>query len=182
MLEKFGVIVFSEYLTQTEREMTIRAFSDFYHNITPKHQKRVVLHWHSKGDTDLSGIKKAIIMFEVPIRNIQFSTTENRSEVMKEAKICIHPSRKYFTNVIPKSLSFGIPVITLEDFFVGDYVNQSCGITINCESNEQIINELTYYLDMLYFDNEVLKVLEKGAYDQYEKKFGWGLKQFRKNN
>ncbi len=182
MLERFGVWVFSEYLNEKEKEISVRSFSDFYHSITPKHQKRARLIWFSNNQADRNVSLRLMDMYEIPEANIQMANNENKISLMNSAKLCIHPSTKYFNATIPEALSHGLPVITLEEFNTTDYIDLSCGIAIEPKIKEQLITDFTYYLDMLYFDDEVLKVLEKGAYDQYEKKFGWGLKEFRRGN
>ncbi len=182
MQDKFGVIVCSDYLKENEKDIAIRAFAEFYHEITPKHQKRSLLIWNCRKMEERDVILKKMKIMDVPEKNIVFMVEQNKSRYMDMAKVCVHPSMNHFGAVIPEVLSYGVPVITLSNFTATDYINQSCGIILEAESDVKMITEFTYYLDMLYFDDEVLKVLERGAFDQYESKFGWGLKEFRKRN
>ncbi len=178
MIERFGVIVFSEYLSEKEKEIMIRAFSDFYHDLSPKHQKRVQLNW-IKNESNIDSSQELAEKYFIPVTNFQVIDNRDKS-ILNDTKLCVHPSKKYFNAIIPLALSHGIPIVTIDDYITLDYINQSCGIIIEDNSNEHTVRMITYYLDMLYFDEEVLKVLSKGAFDQYEKKFGWGLKEFRK--
>lgn len=181
MLEKFGVMVLAEYLSEKEMEIAIRSFSDFYHEQTPKHQKRIVLYWVNgyKGSNQITN--SLFNMYEVPEKVLRRISDEEKSSAMRDSSLLLHPSGKHSKAVIPDAFSFGLPVISMNTTKVQDYIDISCGMLLQSSTHEQLIIEITGRLDMLYHDQEVLKLLEKGAYDQYEKKFGWGLKEFRKS-
>lgn len=181
MLEKFGVMVLTEYLLDKEKEIAIRAFSDFYHEQTPKHQKRIVLYWvdGSKGNNQIAD--SLLKMYEIPEKALKRISEEDKSSAMRDSSLLLHPSGKHSKAVIPDAFSFGLPVISMNTAKVQDYIDVSCGMLLHSSTHEQLIIEVTGRLDMLYHDQEVLKLLEKGAYDQYERKFGWGLKEFRKS-
>ncbi len=180
MLEKFGVLVLSEYLVANEKEIVIRAFSDFYHELTPKHQKRIQLHWVDGMKSQEDNTSQLFKIFDIPEKVIVRSSYKEKSNAMRVSSILLHPSHRHLKTVIPDSYSFGIPVIATDSGSTKDYIDVTCGLILKGNSSEQYVIEITNHLEMLYHDQEVLRLLEKGAYDQYEKKFGWGLKEFRK--
>lgn len=181
MLEKFGVMVLAEYLLEKEIEIAIRAFSDFYHEQTPKHQKRILLYWVDGYKGNSQTMDSLFKMYEIPTKILKRTSSDDKSNAMRDSSLLLHPSGKHSKAVIPDAFSFGLPVISMNTAKVQDYIDVSCGMLLHSSTHEQLIIEVTGRLDMLYHDQEVLKLLEKGSYDQYERKFGWGLKEFRRS-
>lgn len=180
MLEKFGIMVLSEYLSEKEKEIVIRGFSDFYHQLTPKHQKRINLNWAEGLPSEDLSIKRLFDIYDISSKVLNKCKFKQRSEFMKSSGIMLHPSDKHLKTIVPEAFSFGLPILSINGTSANDYIDVSCGMLMENNSIEQLVVEITTRLDMLYHDQEVLKLLEKGAYDQYEKKFGWGLKEFRR--
>ena len=81
--------------------------------------------------------------------------------------------------VVIEAFSCGLPVMILNSQ-QNEYVSYHCGMLLESETTEHLVVEIAEKLDMLYHDQEVLKLLKKGTLDEYEKSFGWGLKEFRK--
>lgn len=177
MLEKFGILVFSEYLSELEKENAVRALSDFYHSLTPKHQKRIILNWVDSPNSEDHGVFKK---FDLPRKVINSVQQTEKGTAMRSSTLFLFPSARKIKKVLSNVLSCGIPVLVKENSHNKEYLDSSCGMFLMATSNERLVSEITSKVDMLYHDQEVLKLMRKGAYAQYERKFGWGLKEFRK--
>lgn len=178
MFEKFGVLVQAEYLTEKEQELSVRAFTDFYYQLTPKHQKRSKLIWLE--GVEPSKIKELQSIIDIPDKAIILGDTSEKSLYLEDASLMLHLCEKHSKVIIPEAFSYGLPIISIDNSSNAEYIDNSCGMLINHKSDEYLVNEATMRLDMLYFDQEVLKFLKRGAFTLYEKKFAWGLREFRR--
>lgn len=180
MLEKFGIGVFSEYLTEEEKVTAIRGFAEFYNDQTPKHQKRIKLEWLTKDSVTLEEDKVLFRKYGINSDKIVNVHLDNKSLFFKQVKMILHTTIYKAKDVISDSFSASIPVITVDSDYSREYVDMSCGIILKGRSKEQCICEIAEILDMLYHDSGVVRILSKGASEQYEEKFAWGLRRFRK--
>ncbi len=158
----------------------IRSFALFYHELTPKHQRKVKLLIRCK-DEDIDATREIVnredVAKAVELRN---NTKETLKEALTRSCVVLFPFNSSYSNVIPDALSMGLPVIALDTDDIREYIDLTSGLIVKEETPEQVITDFAHMLGILYFDQEVLKILERGAVDRYEKCFSWGLRQFRK--
>jgi len=138
------------------------------------------LNWVDGVNPGQQNLNEVFRMYDLPSKIInQISHTE-KGNAMRNSTLFLFPSAKKIKGVLSEVLSCGLPVLSKENSSNQDYLDLSCGMFFSAKTDEQLIIEITQKIDMLYHDQEVLKFLRKGAFAQYEKKFGWGLKEFRK--
>ncbi len=181
MIKKFEIFVASEYLDEIEQKIAIRVLSNFYYGITPKHQKVIQINWSTKGVEPSIFIQKEIDNYDLPRKIIHFSTATNRIS-FNSSRILFHPSTKNLKRIFPEALSKSLAIVTRYEENVDEYITVKSGIAIDFETQEQLVEDFRKTIEMLYFDQEVLKLMQKGALEHYEENFGWGLKEFRRNS
>ncbi len=180
MTENFVVLLPYGKLKKTQREIGVRSFADFYHGITPKHQKKVSLLLVRSENDDINEIRDLLNLGEVE-KKTQIVHESAGGKNHNASDVLLFPSETGYKNVIPEALSHGIPVLSYDVEAVRDYIDVSCGMTTRSKTPEQDIGNFAQMLSILYFDPEVMKLLERGALSRFEKYFSWGLKQFRRS-
>lgn len=100
----------------------------------------------------------------------------DRKELMKlykKSSVFLFPSHEGAGMVVPEAMSFGLPIICLNNVGPGSFINADCGFAVDITDYENTISELKNALQLLYTDKNLLNKLSLGARKQYEEKFTW---------
>jgi glycosyltransferase involved in cell wall biosynthesis len=100
----------------------------------------------------------------------------DRKELMKlyeKAAVFLFPSHEGAGMVVAEAMSFGLPVICLNNEGPGEFINTSCGFAVPQLDYNNTVSELKEALQRLYFDKELLLKMSLGARKQFEEKFTW---------
>jgi len=174
-MRSYCVITFGHFLSEECIEMTVRAFSEFYEAVTPKHRKKLSLviiedkeHFMKVNNLvkhhDIASITHVVSRDD--LQGIE-------AEMNRGAVFVFNDNVKTY-KIIPQILSYGLPVICIEMIGKVENLDYTCGRVIKYRSREGTIIDLTSEIHMLYFDAEALKFLSKGAKMKYRKEFSWG--------
>ena len=155
--------------------MTVRAFSEFYEIVTPKHRKKLNLVIIEDQE---HFIKVNNLVKNLNIQNVTHVVSRDdlngiESEMAKAAVFVFNDNVKSF-KIIPQILSYGLPIICAEMIGKLENLDYTCGRIIKHRSTEGTVIDLTAEIRMLYFDTEALKFLSKGARTKCRKEFSWG--------
>jgi glycosyltransferase involved in cell wall biosynthesis len=94
----------------------------------------------------------------------------------QEASVFLFPSHEGAGMVIAEALSFGLPIICLENDGPGQYITDAVGITIPEQSYTDTLINLKQALFKLYRNPPLAKTMSEQARKHYEKKFSWESK------
>ena len=100
----------------------------------------------------------------------------DRTELMKiyeTSSVFLFPSHEGAGMVVAEALSFGLPVICLDNEGPGEFINTDCGFAIPHSDYTNTICELENAIQTLYYDKELLLKMSVAARKQYEEKFTW---------
>lgn len=177
----FEVLTLGEFLNKRGIEVTIRSFADFYHSVTPKHQRRIVMNYIDDSNTNRAYLNRLLEINDIKdqVQILDKATDKEKLKVLSKAALLSFPSEEGAGAVIPEVLSYGIPILCLECEGLQDFIDPSCGMIIKFEGLGQAVEEFSDMLKILYFDPEVSKILKKGALNRYEKYFSWGLPDYK---
>jgi glycosyltransferase involved in cell wall biosynthesis len=78
--------------------------------------------------------------------------------------------------VVAEALSFGLPVICLENSGPGEFVDEHCGIRISVSNFEKTIEELTNAIGQLFSKPHHRMKLSSGARERFETHFNWNIR------
>ncbi len=174
-MRSYCVITFGHFLSEECAEMTIRAFSEFYDTVTPKHRKKLSLVIIEEKDHFM---KVNNLVKHLNIEHVTHVVSRddlNSIEVeMTRASVFVFNDNVKTYKIIPQILSYGLPIICLEIIGKIENLDYTCGRIIKHRSTEGSVIDLTAEIRMLYFDAEALKFLQKGAKTKYRKEFSWG--------
>jgi glycosyltransferase involved in cell wall biosynthesis len=94
-------------------------------------------------------------------------------KLYEKAAVFLFPSHEGAGMVVAEAMSFGLPVICLNNEGPGEFINTSCGFAVPQLDYNNTVSELKEALQKLYFDKELLYNLSLGARKQFEEKFTW---------
>ncbi len=100
----------------------------------------------------------------------------DRNELMKryeESSVFLFPSHEGAGMVVAEALSFGLPVICLNNEGPGEFINSKCGFAVTQVDYNKTVLELKQALTKLYFDKKLLQKMSVEARKHYLDKFTW---------
>lgn len=174
-MHSYCIITFGNFLSKECTEITLRAFRDFYEDMTPKHKKKLSLVVIEDPDNfmDVNNQTKSLNIQHVTHVISRFDLKSIEIEMNKASIFIFNDSTKTY-KIIPQILSYGLPIVCIDQFNKIENLDHTCGIILKFRSLESTIIDVTSVIKMLYFDKEALKVLQKGAKTKYRKEFSWG--------
>ena len=174
-MTSFKVITLGEFMIGKQVEIAIKAFSAFYHDLTSKHQKKCSLVLIDKEEF-INPLKDFASKHEID-KAIEFLSWEEQEKIKanyEDASVMFLPLRESTGRILPEALSFSLPVLSYKCKEVSEYVDMTCSMLCDYNSDEQNILAFAEMLRLIYFDPEARKILSKGALKKYETSFSWG--------
>lgn len=181
--ENFTVLSVGRFVPLKGFDLTIRAFS-LFHNCLPASEKnKTSLHIIGSGPEKerlLSIIKK-----EKKEHVITISDWMSRADVItnfKNSSAFLFPSHEGAGMVLAEAMSFGMPVICLDNYGPGEYVHPQTSLKVKQRSYDDTVLMLAGRLRQLY-DNRLLYEKESRlSLERYRKLFRWPVKGTLMNN
>ena len=172
----FSIITLGDFVSPTGLQTAIRSFSNFYHNITAKHQRRLtfyIIDNHENVDEIArlcinEGIEKATCI-------LHLGEQDDIVKIYKSASVFLLPIQENKDSIVQESLSYGLPILSFLDAGYEEYIDQTCGMLLKPTRQEEHILEFARMLQLLYFDPEAREFLKRGATNKYKAHFSWGL-------
>lgn len=75
--------------------------------------------------------------------------------------------------VVAEALSFGVPVVCLNNSGPGEFINESCGIKVDYSTYEDTLSNLAQGIDNLYINSVLRNEMSANARKRFEKHFDW---------
>lgn len=94
-------------------------------------------------------------------------------EIMKNASVFLFPSHEGAGMVVPEALSFGLPVITLDNCGPGRFVDPDYGVVAKADTYDGTVQHLAEGLASIQKDKQKYETMRLAARDAFEKKFAW---------
>lgn len=155
-------------------DLTLQAFAAFYHTLSEIEKANTELLIVGSGPEEKRLIKMAA---DLKIsENVQFIIWMERAELMKifkQAQVFLFPSHEGAGMVVPEALSFGLPVVCLDNCGPGSFITDRCGIKISEDSYVNTVDNLAQAIKNLYKDKTLYANMRHEARVQFEKVFHW---------
>lgn len=104
---------------------------------------------------------------------IEWMDRQSLMQKYQEATVFLFPSHEGAGMVIAEALSFGLPIICLDNEGPGQYITDAVGITIPEQSYTDTVIDLKQALFKLYKNPNLTKSMSDQARNLYENKFSW---------
>jgi len=175
--ETFKVISAGRFVPLKGFDLTIRAFATFLQNVDANSRNKCELCLIGSGPEE--SFLKALV-HELGIQqNVQFIAWMERNELMelfKEASVFLFPSHEGAGMVVAEALSFGLPVICLDNEGPGEFITANCGFAIAQNSYEITVNKLAMALNELFQAPEKQQEMSVEARALFEAQFHWDIR------
>lgn len=170
----FTVISVGRFVPLKGFDLTIRSFIEFISQLPEKDKAECKLILVGAGEQ--KALYESLIERSGMNDFIEIKEWVERKDLMKlydSASVFLFPSHEGAGMVVPEALCFGLPVICLQNEGPGEFINNSCGITVPKHNYKRTLEELSLALVRLYVDKPLRKELSLGARKQYLEKFSW---------
>lgn len=112
-------------------------------------------------------------------KNVKFISWLNRDSLMnlfKESSLFIFPSHEGAGMVVAEALSFGLPVLCLDNCGPGEFVDDSCGIKVSYRNYEESVRDLAQGITKLFTNGDLLLQMRNAARKRFETNFNWDVR------
>jgi glycosyltransferase involved in cell wall biosynthesis len=175
--DKFTLITAGKMEPLKGFDLSIKAFAKFLETQTPESKPNCELIVVGSGpefDSYLVLIHQ--LKIEKNVQMINWLPKKDLIKLFKNSSAFIFPSHEGAGGIVAEALSCELPIICLDNFGIGEYVNGNCGFTISANNYEQTVTELASAIWKLKSIPRFLQIMRISARQQFEQKFHWDLK------
>ena len=91
----------------------------------------------------------------------------------KSASVFLFPSHEGAGMVVAEALSFGLPVICLDNEGPGQFITESCGIAVPSSTYNETVQNLAQGLNTLYYERQRRQEMRVAARQRFVDVFHW---------
>lgn len=174
--EKFTLITAGRLVPLKGFDLTIKAFATFLNNqpARKQHSELIIVGKGPEKDFYVNLTKQLDI--ENNVKFIDWIAREDLMKLFKTSSAFMFPSHEGAGMVVAEALSFGLPVICLDNCGPGEFINASCGIKVSYKNYTQTLNELSAAITDLFNAPELLQRMRYNARKHFEKHFNWNVR------
>jgi len=175
---KFRVLSIGRFVPLKGFDLTIGAFADFYKKQNPTHQQNLILSLIGKG-AEKNRLQKLAADLGIPTHAIEFiewMDREKLNDFFNNSKLFLFPSHEGAGMVVPEALSFGLPIICLDNFGPGESINSTCGFKISHSDYGVTIKALSGKLELCFQESMLLNRMSIAAKTHFQNNFLWDRK------
>jgi glycosyltransferase involved in cell wall biosynthesis len=155
-------------------DLSILAFASFFKTLTQVEKSKCKLIIVGSGPeeqflknlAEKNGVKE----------HVQFINWIERNELLKlysGSSAFLFPSHEGAGMVVAEALSFGLPVICLNNAGPGEFITSDCGFAIPPADYQHTVANLSNAINTLYNDQTQLKQMSIKARERFENYFNW---------
>lgn len=171
---KFTLISVGRLVPLKGFDLTIRSFAAFIKTLSTAEREKVELAIVGSGPEEAT--LRQIANEEGVSGSIRFISWIDRTEVMqmfRDASAFLFPSHEGAGMVVPEALSFGVPVITLDNVGPGGFITPACGFAIPHGTYAGTVQNLSEAIGKLFHDPQLHSSMRIAARNHFENHFHW---------
>lgn len=178
--DTFNILSIGRFVPLKGFDLTLKSFAQFYHPLRAEDRQRVRLTVVGKGPlkSKLESLAEELNILPA-IRFINWMPQSELAELYQQTDVFLFPSHEGAGMVIPEALSYGIPIVCLENAGPGESITSECGIAVPAENYEQSIQGLAAGLNRLFEDPFRLHQMGIAARRRFDTWFNWEAKAKR---
>ena len=172
--EHFNIISVGRFVPLKGFDLTLHSFIKFIYSIPVQERAKIKLTLVGSGPE--KALYQSIIQeynVEDYVEIIEWIGRNNLMKLYKNASVFLFPSHEGAGMVVAEALSFGLPVVCLNNEGPGEFINKDCGFAVDQLDYNNTVFQLKEALYNLYADKNLLFEMSLKARDHYEKKFTW---------
>lgn len=173
----FQILSIGRFVPLKGFDLTIAAFSAFYHQQKPSDQANIRLTLIGKGPQkdDLVQLAGQLGLSEA-VQFVDWMSREELDDYFRSSSAFLFPSHEGAGMVVPEALSFGLPVLCFDNIGPGEFINKQCGFKVPYTQPEESIASFAKHLQVLFQQPAVQQRLAAGARRQFAQNFTWERK------
>lgn len=171
---KFTLISAGRFVPLKGFDLTIRAYSEFLKGMDSKDQENCELLLIGSGPEE--GFLKYLVSDLKLGERVKFISWIERDELMAKFKVAsafLFPSHEGAGMVVAEALSFGLPVICLDNEGPGEFISPENGFAIPVGDYDQTVVGLAAAIQELHASPHKRKEMGIAARKQFENFFHW---------
>jgi glycosyltransferase involved in cell wall biosynthesis len=172
--ERFTIISAGRFVPLKGFDLTILSFMKFLNSIPIVEQHRCELIIVGSGPLKEELLK--LVSINDLENNVRFIEWIERKELMKlyrEASLFLFPSHEGAGMVVAEALSYGLPVVCLDNEGPGEFIDHTCGIAIPNVKRNETVEGLGKAIHRIYSDDQFAASLRAGARKRFIERFHW---------
>lgn len=170
----FAIISVGRFVPLKGFDLTIRSFIQFISALSEEEKAKCKLILVGTGEQ--KQFYKDLIQQNNAENYIEIIEWIDRRELMKmyeKASVFLFPSHEGAGMVVPEALSFGLPVVCLQNEGPGEFITEKCGFTVPQQEYDQTVTELSDSLMKLFSDKDLQQKMSIEARKHYLDRFSW---------
>jgi len=174
---RFDVLSVGRFVPLKGFDITIRSFANFYHSLCEKDQQKTTLTLVGKGPVKelLESIAKDLKVNHV-VHFIDWIEREKLKDIYKNSSVFLFPSHEGAGMVVSEAMSYGLPVVCLDNYGPGEFVTPQSGLKVKIQGYDGTIKSFSDHLNNLFLHDEFKNHLSQGARRRFEEYFHWDAK------
>jgi glycosyltransferase involved in cell wall biosynthesis len=158
-------------------DITIKSFARFYNRlpVVDRAQTKLVLVGDGPYKSYLERLTHELHL-DHAVEFIEWLDRDEFKKLYMRSHAFLFPSHEGAGMVVAEALSYGLPVLCFSNDGPGEFVDETCGITVPYGRYDSSISRFADGLDKLYHDKVLYQKLSQGAIRSFEYRFDWNLK------
>lgn len=155
-------------------DLSILSFANFLNRLSPDDQKKCRL--IIVGDGPEKKTLEQLVSAEKIQTNVMFVPWMKRSELLQlysTAHAFLFPSHEGAGMVVAEALSFGLPVICLNNSGPGEFITEDCGVAVPQSGYASTVKSLSNAILEFYQQPTKLLAMSANARTRFEEHFNW---------
>jgi glycosyltransferase involved in cell wall biosynthesis len=172
--QKFTIISAGRLVPLKGYDITILAFAQFLNSLPEAQRGNCELLIVGSGPEEQ--YYKQLVQenkIENQVRFISWIKRDELMELFKQASAFMFPSHEGAGMVVPEALSFGLPVLCMDNSGPGEMVNKTCGFTVAKGNYETTLTTFANHLSELFFNPLIMRKMSANARKHFEEAFHW---------
>lgn len=171
---KFTLISAGRFVPLKGFDLTIRSFANFFHDLNADQKESCELILVGSGP-EKTLLKSLAIELKVDtqVKFISWIERNTLMQMFKEASVFLFPSHEGAGMVVAEALSFGLPVICLDNEGPGQYITQDCGHTIGQGDYQNTVLALGNAISDVFNNPDKRQDMRLAARRRFESLFHW---------
>lgn len=171
---KFTLISAGRLVPLKGYDLSIMAFASFISELDSVSRKKCELLIVGRGPE--SGFYMNMVEelgIDGQVRFIDWIERRSLLNLFRDASISIFPSHEGAGMVVPEALSFGLPVICLDNCGPGKFITPACGKVIGEQNYNATIKQLAAAISHFFYNRKSLTDASINARERFEDLFHW---------
>lgn len=174
--DQFNVLSVGRFHYMKGFDLTIEAFAIFYDSLTKEDKNKTQLILVGDGE-EKSRLKQLAIDLAIDhkIKWIEWVERTEMKQIYQDANVFLFPSHEGAGMVVPEAMSYGLPIITLDNVGPGELAGEA-GLKVKAEDYLETIMSLAGELNNLHTDSAKAKHCAHLSRRRFEREFTWEAK------